>query len=216
MPHLANASEKYKLHRQRLAEAEAALRDQREHVAALRRQLPRDTVVEDLLFEEVRNDALVPVKLSELFTDPGKPLVLMHFMFGKAQRDPCPMCTMWADGYAGVIEHLSERVNFAVLVADEAQRFDTFAASRSWTGLRLVSAAQTTLKRDLGFENDAGEQMPGVSLFEREDDGTLTHFYSICAFGPEGPRMMDLLSPVWNFFDLTPDGRGEFIPSLDY
>ena len=82
--------------------------------------------------------------------------------------------------------------------------------------MRLVSAAQTTLKRDLGFENDAGEQMPGVSLFERGDDGTLTHFYSFCAFGPAGPRMMDLLSPVWNFFDLTPDGRGEFIPSLDY
>jgi predicted dithiol-disulfide oxidoreductase (DUF899 family) len=27
---------------------------------------------------------------------------------------------------------------------------------------------------------------------------------------------MDLLSPVWNFFDLTPDGRGDWMPSLVY
>ena len=29
---------------------------------------------------------------------------------------------------------------------------------------------------------------------------------SSLAFGPDGGRMMDLLSPVWNFFDLTPEG----------
>ena len=53
-------------------------------------------------------------------------------------------------------------------------------------------------------------------VFECGADGQLTHFYSVCAFGPDGGRMMDLLSPVWNYFDLTPDGRGEFFPSREY
>lgn len=202
--------------REELHRAEVALRDQRERVAELRRQLPRDTPSEDLMFEELRDGRFVPVRLSELFSDPAKPLVLMHFMFGKAQTQPCPMCTMWADGYAGVVPHLTQRLNFVVIVAGELERFDVFARERGWHDLRIVSAADTSLKRDLGFENAVGEQTPGVSVFERSSDGKLTHFYSVCAFGPDGGRMMDLLSPVWNFFDLVPDGRGGFNPSRSY
>ena len=29
-------------------------------------------------------------------------------------------------------------------------------------------------------------------------------------------RGIDLLSPVWNLLDLTPEGRGEWLPSLAY
>ena len=29
-------------------------------------------------------------------------------------------------------------------------------------------------------------------------------------------RGMDLLSPFWNFLDLTPEGRGEFMPKRSY
>jgi len=211
-----NASADGRALREKLHRAEVELRDQRERVAELRRRLPRDTPSEDLVFEELRDGHVVPVRLSELFAEPDKPLVLMHFMFGKAQTQPCPMCTMWADGYAGVVEHLSQRLNFAVIVAGELERFDSYARERGWDGLRIVSAADTSLKRDLGFENEEGGQMPGVSVFERASDGELTHFYSVCAFGPDGGRMMDLLSPVWNFFDLVPDGRGQFNPSRSY
>jgi predicted dithiol-disulfide oxidoreductase (DUF899 family) len=211
-----NASADARALREELHRAEVELRDQRERVAELRRRLPRDTPSDDLVFEELRDGRIMPLRLSELFADPAKPLVLMHFMFGKAQTQPCPMCTMWADGYAGVVSHLSQRLNFAVIVAGELERFDAFSRERGWNHLRIISAADTSLKRDLGFENEEGGQMPGVSVFERSSDGKLTHFYSVCAFGPDGGRMMDLLSPVWNFFDLTPDGRGEFNPSRNY
>lgn len=80
----------------------------------------------------------------------------------------------------------------------------------------MVSAADTSLKRDLGFETDTGALMPGVSVFVRRQGGELTHFDSVGAIGPSGSRMMDLLTPVWNFFDLTPQGRGDFHPSLAY
>ncbi len=209
-----NASERYRAAREQLHQAEVSLRDQREQVAALRRELPRDTPVDDLVFEEWRGGAAVPVKLSELFGDPEKPVVLMHFMYGKAQTLPCPMCSLWADGYSGLRDHMDQRVNFAIFVAGDLEGFAKHAEAKGWDRLRLVSAATTTIKRDLGFEDDEGNQRPGVSVFERSSAGDLTHFYSVCAFGPDGGRMMDLLSPFWNFLDLTPAGREEFLPNL--
>ena len=202
--------------RDELQQAEVALREQRERVAALRRRLPTDTRVDDEVFEEWRDGAVVPVRLSQLFDDPAKPLVLMQFMYGKAQENPCPMCTMWADGYAALQDHLRQRVNFAVLVAGGAEAFGAYAAGRGWDGLRIVSAGGSELKRVLGFESPEGAQSPGVSVFLREPAGDLVHFYSQAAYGPDGGRMMDLLSPVWNYFDLTPEGRGEFFPSTSY
>lgn len=213
---LPNASEEARERRQRLFEAEVALRDQRERVAALRRELPRDTAVDDHVFEELRDGRVTSVRLSELFDDVSKPLLLMHFMFGKAQQAPCPMCTMWADGYAGATAHLERRLNFAILVAGDLPRFDRFARERGWETVRIVSAAESSLKRDLGFESEEGGQLPGASVFERDAHGALTHFYSVCAMGAQGGRMMDLLSPVWNFFDLLPEGRGDWMPGLRY
>ena len=211
-----NDSPGYRKLRTELYEAEVALRDQRERVAELRRSLPRDTPADDVVLQELRHGQPAEVRLSELFDDPGKPLVLMHFMYGKAQEHPCPMCTLWADGYDGVVPHLRQRVNFAVLVAADVGAFDAYARGRGWRNLRLVSAGETGLKRELGFENGEGVQFPGVSVYERCEDGSLRHFYSARAFGPDGGRMMDLLSPFWSYLDLTPDGRGEFLPSNQY
>ena len=203
--------------RDELREAEIGLRDQREAVAALRRRLPQDGLISNFDFRELRGGSAVSVRLSELFEDPGKPLVLMHFMFGKRQENPCPMCTLWADGYNGIVAHLRQRANFAVLVAGDVERFSEYARGRGWTQLRLVSAADSTLKRELGFETEDGAQNPGVSVFLRRPDGSLIHLYSQGAgMDPDEVRGMDLLSPFWHFLDLTPEGRGDFFPSLEY
>lgn len=214
---LANESDAYRAIRDELQRAEMALRDQREQVAELRRRLPLDTAVDDCVLEEVRDGARVPVRLSELFEDAGKPLVLMHFMYGKKQEKPCPMCTAWADGYDGIVPHLRQRMSFAVLVAGDAATFAAYARSRGWRHLRLVSAAGSDLKRSLGFEEADGAQHPGVSVFVRGADGRLLHFYSQSAwYGGEQFRGMDLLSPLWHFLDLTPEGRGNWMPSRRY
>jgi predicted dithiol-disulfide oxidoreductase (DUF899 family) len=108
-------------------------------------------------------------------------------------------------------------VNFAVLVAGDAALIDAWGRSRGWRNVRLVSAAASDLKRRLGFEEPDGGQHAGVSVFTRRPDGALVHFYSQSAwYGGQEFRGMDLLSPVWNFFDLTPDGRGDFMPSRRY
>jgi predicted dithiol-disulfide oxidoreductase (DUF899 family) len=223
MYRFSNESPAYRKLRDELAQEEIALKDQCERVAALRRRLPQGVGLEtDFTFREGPRDLaagdgrVAEVRLSELFEQPDHPLVLMHFMYGRRQKEFCPMCTMWADGYDGVVPHLRQRVNFAVLVAGDVVRFRSYARSRGWRHLRLLGDG-SALKRALGFEDQEGGQMPGVSVFTRGDDGAVRHFYSGGAFlGKEHFRGMDLLSPVWSFFDLTPEGRGDWMPKLSY
>ena len=81
-------SDEYRHQREELRVAEPDLMDV-ERVAALLRNLPVDTVVEDYLFVDAANGDRV--QLSSLFSAPNRALVLYHFMYGKAQTEPCPV-----------------------------------------------------------------------------------------------------------------------------
>ena len=127
------------------------------------------------------------------------------------------MCTLWADGYDRVVPHLRERMNFGVLVAGDVVEFRSYARERGWRHLRLLSTGSSPLKRDLGMENADDRQDAGVSVFTLGEDDGVRHFYTGGAFLGEGHfRGMDLLSPAWNFLDLTPTGRGDWMPSRNY
>jgi predicted dithiol-disulfide oxidoreductase (DUF899 family) len=208
----------YAKRRAELREAEIALAEQRERVAELRRRLPLDTAIEDGAFlEEAPDGGLRELRLSDLFDEPDRTLVLVHFMFGKKQEEPCPMCTLWADGYDGIVPHLRQRVSFAVVVAGDPRELARYGRERGWRHLRIVSSGDGPFKRALGMEADDGGQMPGVSVFRRAGDGSIRHFYTGGAlFAPGRFRGMDLLTPFWSFLDLTPEGRGDFVPRRRY
>jgi predicted dithiol-disulfide oxidoreductase (DUF899 family) len=216
-------SAEYSARREALLDAELALMRQREQVAAMRRALPADTALEDYVFLEGPpglddGDAATTVRLSELFTSPDRPLVIYHLMYGKAQTTPCPMCTLWIDGYNGVAHHLQQNIDFAIAAAADLAPLRDYARSRRWDRLRLLSCGDSSFKYDLGSEDDEGNQDSTVSVFTLGPDGTPRHIYSA------HPRMaddvdqrgVDLLCPLWHLLDLTPPGRGEWYPSLDY
>ncbi|MFJ9408378.1 DUF899 family protein [Streptomyces sp. NPDC101393] len=210
--------------REELRQAEIELMRHRERVAELRRALPPGPVVDDYPFEEGpadlrAGDAPVrTVRLGELFTGPGRDLVVYHMMYGKTHTEPCPMCTMWLDGFNGVARHLAQNVDLAVVAAAGLPALRTHARSRNWTNLRLLSAGPGTFKYDLGSEDAEGNQDSTVSVFTRDDDGSVRHFYSVHPRMTEDidQRGIDLFSPVWNLLDLTRRGRGDWIASLDY
>jgi predicted dithiol-disulfide oxidoreductase (DUF899 family) len=145
-----NESDEFRRQREELRVAELDLIDHVERVAAMRRALPTDTVVDD--YELVDVSSGDHVRLSELFSAPDRALVVYHFMYGKAQTDPCPLCTMWIDGYNAVAPHLAPNIDFAVVAAAEPAAIDAHATSRGWSNLRLLSAGDTTFKYDLGSE----------------------------------------------------------------
>jgi len=199
--------------RDELRRAELELMEHGERVAAMRRSLEPEPV-DDYVFEDAKGS----VRLSELFTHPSNTLIVYHFMYGKKQTDPCPMCTMWIDGYNGIAHHVRQRAAFVVLAASPIDELQRWAKVRNWDNIRVLSAGDSTFKRDFGSETDDGEQIEHVSVFRKQPDGSLAHVYSSGAeLGPgQRERGIDLLSPVWNLFDLTPEGRGDWYPSFDY
>jgi predicted dithiol-disulfide oxidoreductase (DUF899 family) len=156
--------------------------------------------------------------LSELFTAPGRSLVIYHLMFGKQQTTPCPMCTMWIDGFNGVAQHIAQNLDFAIAAAADMSELRAHARSRGWQNLRLLSCGANSFKYDLGSEDDQGDQDSTISVFTRDAAGTIRHFYTA------HPRMaddidqrgIDLLSPVWHLLDLTPEGRDDWYADLSY
>jgi predicted dithiol-disulfide oxidoreductase (DUF899 family) len=221
---LGNESGEYLAKREELRLAEIELMRQRERVAELRRALPQGAKIEDYVFEEGpadlnAGDAPVrKVRLSELFSGPNRSLVVYHFMYGKKQEKPCPMCTMWIDGWNGVAHHLAQNMDVAIVAAADLPTLRAHARKRGWDNLRLLSCGSNTFKYDLRSEDREGNQDSTVSVFTKEKDGTLRHFYTA------HPRMstdvkergIDLLTPAYNVLDLTPQGRGDWYASFKY
>ncbi|MGP7997729.1 MAG: DUF899 family protein [Streptosporangiaceae bacterium] len=217
-------SPEYTARREELRLAEIELMRQRERVAALRRALPPGALVEDYVFQEGPRDLasgdspVSGVRLSGLFTAPDRALVVYQLMYGKAQTEPCPMCTMWIDGFNGVASHLARNLDFVIAAAADPGALRAHARSRGWYRLRLLSCAGNTFKYDLGSETADGAQHATVSVFMLDPGGAPRHVYTAHPDLADdiSERGIDLLSPVWHILDLTPAGRGEWYASLDY
>jgi predicted dithiol-disulfide oxidoreductase (DUF899 family) len=226
-------SAEYRIARDRLLEKEIGLRRAMEAVAAARRALPPGGLVpEDYVFGGIGpNGAPAKVKLSELFA-PGKDsLVIYSFMFPRHPKDdrpgptegsaarlkrqdtPCPSCTAFIDQLDGAAAHIEAAgLNFAIIARAPLERLLAWGKDRGWRNVRLLSSAHTpNFKRDYHAETPAGYQMPMMTVFYRHSDG-IRHFWSSEMFyapRDEGqdPRHNGTLEPLWNMFDLTPEGR---------
>jgi predicted dithiol-disulfide oxidoreductase (DUF899 family) len=224
LTNLTNETEEYRTKREALRAAELELARQREVVAALRRALPQGPVVEDYVFEEgpadlnAGDEPVGQVRLSELFTAPGRSLVVYHLMYGKKQANPCPMCTMWIDGWNGVAHHLKQNVDLAIVAAADPVTLRAYARARGWNRLRLLSCGTNTFKYDMKSEDREGRQDSTISVFTRDADGAARHFYTAHPALAEDVRErgLDLLTPVYNVLDLTPQGRGSWYAGLGY
>ena len=212
-----NETKQYRTARKKLLDAEIALRRQIEKVAALRRKLPNGgELAQDYVFTSQDG----PVKLSELF-ERGNTLLAYSFMFGPQMKNACPMCTSFLDGLNGNAQHIAQRANLVVIAKSPIERLLEYARGRDWRNLRLLSSAGTSYNRDYYGENDKGAQLPMMNVFVKRD-GKVRHFYgSEVLYAPEdkgqNARHNDLMWPLWNVLDLTPEGRGsDWYPKLSY
>src|SRR5262245_13781960 len=144
--HMPGESEEYLAKREELRRAEIDLRNQREQVAELRRQLPQGPVVKDYEFQEgppsldAGDTPIRDVRLSQLFSGPNRSVVLYQFMYGKKQTKPCPMCTAWIDCFNGIAHHLAPNLDLAIVAAADMAALRSYARTRGWNRLRLLSA----------------------------------------------------------------------------
>lgn len=173
--------------------------EKKKRLAGLRRQLPA-IKFNDYTFTDTNGNS---IRLSEMFGD-KKELMLVHNM-GKS----CPYCTLWADEYNGIIHHLENRVSFVVISPDEHNAMREFAEGRGWK-FRIYSSKGNTFKKDIGFEDERGMVLPGVSVFTKDDEGNIYHANK-AVYGPG-----DDFCSLWHYFDLLPGGAGNWNPRFKY
>ncbi len=135
------------------------------------------------------------IRLSALFGD--KPnLILIHNM-----GVGCTSCTMWADGFNGVYDHLASRAAFVVASHNPVEQQKAFAASRGWRFPMESPTAASPFASDMGYRQEerlgiAGGWNAGVSTFRREGGRILR--LSDMELGP-----WDSLCVVYHLFDLV-------------
>jgi predicted dithiol-disulfide oxidoreductase (DUF899 family) len=222
-----NEGDSYRSARNQLLQAEMDLRRRVEEVAALRRQLPLGgEISEDYIFEEGPADLNAPptvrqVSLSQLF-QPGKDtLALYSFMFGPKMKAACPMCSSIIDGLNATAIHACQRMSLAVVAKSPLERLRGFALHRGWSRLRLLSSAGNHYNRDYYGENSEGGQQPSLNIFVRRGGKVQHFFHSELLLVPPEPgqnqRHVDMMWPLWNLLDFTPEGRGtDWYPGLTY
>ncbi|HEX2468141.1 MAG TPA: DUF899 family protein [Solirubrobacterales bacterium] len=233
-------SPEYRAERDRLLEQEIGLRREMEALAAARRDLPPGgPVPEDYLFEGADADgAPTEVRMSELFATGKDSLVIYNFMFprtyggdrpgpaeGKTallplEEGPCPSCVALLDQLDGAALHAAQHLNFAVVAKTTLERLLTWGEDRGWRHLRLLSSARNSYNRDYHGETADGSQVPMLNVFHRDGE-TIRHFWGAeLTYAPSDPgqdhRSVGTLEPLWNLFDLIPEGRPDWDEEIDY
>ena len=201
--------------RQHLAHEKAFTRE-RDKLSAERRALPWVKIDKGYRFQGATGE----LSLANLFGGRSQ-LVIYHFMFGDGWDEGCPGCSFLADHIDGANQHLSHHdvalvaVSHAPLAQLQAfkQRMDwkfhwlssegcdfnyDFGVSARAEELAAGSATYNYEKSD-----SAEEELPGLSVFYRNEAGEIFHTYSTYARG------LDLLVGAYNYLDLTPKGRNE-------
>ncbi|HEX3538002.1 MAG TPA: DUF899 family protein [Stellaceae bacterium] len=168
----------------------------RQKMRAVQRQVEPEEV-EDYRFRSADGE----VRLSHLFGEKEYLFVIHNMGTG------CPNCTMWADGFNGVLPHLEDRAAFVVSSPDSPETQRQFSAARGWR-FRMVSHRGTSFAADMGYRGDDG-WLPGVSVFRRTGDRVLR--VSDTEFD-EG----DDFCTVWHLFDLLPEGATGWRAKFNY
>jgi predicted dithiol-disulfide oxidoreductase (DUF899 family) len=238
MEHLRfpNESSEYRNARNELLKDEIVLRAQIEAVAAKRRALPQGgEVANDYIFERIGTTSMPErVKMSELFGSHDT-LILYSFMYGPERELPCPGCTHLLDGMDGAARHIGQRAALYVVAKSPIARLAAWAHERRWEHLSLLSTAGNSYDAD--YFGDTSNFSAGMRKQHKVPDGdnwdetifnvfkrtggNIRHFWaSEMSFAPSEPkqhhRAGDLADPLWGLLDMTPDGRGDFFPKVNY
>jgi predicted dithiol-disulfide oxidoreductase (DUF899 family) len=188
----------------------------RDQVSARRRELPWVKIDKEYVFEGSDGKET----LTDLF-DGHNQLIVYHFMFGPDWEEGCKSCSYLADHFDGANWHLPHR-DVALVVVSRAPlpELEAFQKRLDWHFKWVssngndfnydyhVSATKDEIaknKMDYNYETAElnSEEMPGLSVFYKNDDGDIFHTYSTYARG------LDILVGTYNFLDLVPKGRDE-------
>jgi predicted dithiol-disulfide oxidoreductase (DUF899 family) len=141
------------------------------------------------------------VRLLDLFGE-HRSLLVIHNM-GQA----CRYCTLWADGFNGLLPHLESALAVVLVSRDAPDTQRAFANSRGWR-FRLASHGGGRYAQEQQLL-DGESNMPGAIVYERE--GESIYRKNSCIFGPG-----DIYCALWPLLGLAGLGEAEWHPQFRY
>jgi len=189
---------------------------QRDALSAARRKLPMVKIDKEYVFDGPNGKQ----SLGDLF-DGRSQLIVYHFMLGPGWEEGCKSCSYLADHFDGANWHLPHRdATLVVISRAPLAEIEQYKKRVGWRFKWLsshdndfnldyhVSATEEERKKDEMYYNYEtaellGDEMPGLSVFYKNEKGEIFHTYSTYARG------LDMLAGTYQFLDLTPKGRDE-------
>ena len=141
------------------------------------------------------------VTLLELFGGKDKLLAIHNMGQG------CRYCTLWADGFNGLLPHLESALSVVLLSKDPPEVQRRFANARGWR-FRLASHGGGVYMREQSVVNEE-DNYPGAVVYERDGDAILRK--NACVFGPG-----DIYCAMWSLLGLAGLDGEEWTPQYSY
>ncbi len=214
--HPVVSRDQWLINRKALLAEEKQLLKQLDAISAKRRELPWVRVQDDYTFESEEG----PVSLTELFRGRSQ-LIVYHFMFGPGWKEGCDGCSFLSDHVDGARQHFEHNdVAFVAVSRAPIAEFLPFKKRMGWN-FPWVSSNGSMFNFDFGVSFTpeqvasgnvgynygttpyAHDELHGLSVFYKREDGSIYHTYSTYARGVE------LLASALQFLDLVPKGRNE-------
>jgi predicted dithiol-disulfide oxidoreductase (DUF899 family) len=189
---------------------------QRDALSAARRELPWVKIDKEYVFEGPKGKET----LTDLF-DGRSQLVVYHFMLGPGWEEGCKSCSYLADHFDGANRHLSHRdVTLVIVSRAPLAEIEQYKKRLGWR-FKWVSSHDSDFNFDYhvsftkeeekknkvyynyGMGEFLSDELPGLSVFYKNENGEVFHTYSTYARG------LDILVGTYNFLDLVPKGRDE-------
>jgi predicted dithiol-disulfide oxidoreductase (DUF899 family) len=209
--------------RKQLLAKEKELTRMQDEVNRLRRELPWVRVEKNYVFDTPEGKQ----SLAQLF-DGRSQLVVYHFMFAPEWAAGCVGCSFFADHVDGANIHLAHHdVTFVAISRAPLAQIEAYKKRMGWR-FKWVSSYGTDFNSDyhVSFTRDdlakgptyynfevreaqTEGEAPGMSVFFKDESGTVFHTYSAYARGDE--RGLG----AYMFLDLTPKGRNETGPNYN-
>ena len=202
--------------RKDLLSREKELTRLRDEVSRHRRELPWVKVDKEYVFDGPNGQET----LADLF-DGRSQLIVYHFMFGPDWEEGCKSCSYLADHFDGANWHLRHRdASFVVISRAPLPKLGAYKKRMGWR-FKWVSSygndfnfdyhvsateeeqAKGKMHYNYQVQEWVNEEMPGLSVFHKDEEGDVFHTYSTYARG------LDILVGAYNFLDLVPKGRDE-------
>lgn len=219
-PHKIVSPSEWLTARKALLAREKEMTHLRDSISEERRALPWVKVEKNYVFHTPDGKRT----LSELFGDKSQ-LIVNHFMLGPGWKDGCIGCSFGADHAEATLVHLAHRdVAYVAVSRASLAEIEAYKKRMGWHFAWVssfgsdfnydfhVSFTPEELakgKAEYNYEMiDPGiDELPGYSVFTKDDAGAVFHTYSSFARGAE--QMLG----TYILLDMTPKGRDEHGPT---